>query len=258
MAEEDFATAGYFERMEQEASPLRAETEAFTKSYMAGAQLLDLSGCGRVGCSELEDCPEVQICYLHSNALQVLEHVNCCPRLRKLDVHGNKLRTLPGPTFWSELICLEVLHLHTNNLRDIDDIHGLTVLPRLAILSLYRNPIALHPFYRSRIIKAMAPNIHVLDHFAVSLEEVLGDQVDTCGYHFRETFGAFSKKLRFKAAAPLTSRCVAHESYLQLTTDCRVTRFVDHVDCLVQEVASARRCDTQQRHPVQGSDLCAS
>ena len=218
---------------------MRGEAQAFNAEYMAKAKLLDLSGCSRVDCRELECCPHVQICYLHSNALQVLSYANYCCALRKLDVHGNKLQALPGPDFWAGLARLEVLHLHTNNLQNLDTAHGLSVLPRLTILSLYRNPIALHPFYRSRIVKAMR-NILVLDHFAVSLEEIVEEE---SGYNFGESFGAFSKKLRFKAAAPLTSRCELRCAYTKfvLTVSVSIRRFVDHVGCLDAECAAARR-----------------
>ena len=65
------------------------------------------------------------------------------------------------------------------------------MLPKLTFLTMYRNPIALHPFYRSQIIKATLRGVdasratlRVLDHFALSLEEILGDVAQERGYRF--------------------------------------------------------------------------
>ena len=183
----DTGDEGYFERLHQEAASLREAADPFTKTFMAKLKLIDLSSGQRDDFQEVADCPELTICYLHSNLLSKIDHVDRCAQLRKMDVHGNKLETLPGPAFWSHLVNLEVLHLHTNNLQNLDDAHGLAVLPSLTVLSLYRNPIALHPFYRSQIVSAMASTLRVLDHFALSVEEVI-DSVEAAkrGYTFGE------------------------------------------------------------------------
>eukprot|EP01043_Picozoa_sp_COSAG02_P043321 COSAG02_NODE_3763_length_6271_cov_2.365684_1_plen_525_part_10 len=220
---------GYFERLHKEAEPLRNATAPFTKAFMSKLKLLDLSEGGHTDCNEVVECPEITICYLHTNAIRMLEHVNDCAKLRKLDLHANKLTELPPAPFWSSLTALEVLHLHTNNLQNLEDVKALTVLPNLTVLTMYRNPIALHPFYRSEIVKATLRGVdssratlRVLDHFALSLEEILGDVAQERGYRFGEAFGSFSKNLRFKAPTPLT------------------TRFVEHAEALKVEVADAR------------------
>lgn len=220
---------GYFERLHKEAEPLRDATAPFTKQFMAKLKLLDLSEGGHADCNEVADCPAITICYLHTNAIRMLEHANECSKLRKLDLHANKLTELPSAQWWSSLTQLEVLHLHTNNLQNLDNVKVLSALPNLTVLTMYRNPIALHPFYRSEIIKATlcgvdvsSATLRVLDHFALALEEILGDTAQDRGYRFGETFGSFSKNLRFKAPTPLT------------------TRFVEHAKALKVEVASAR------------------
>ena len=212
-------TEGYFERLHREAAPLREATEPFTKQFMSKLKLLDLSEGGHTDCAEVADCPEITICYLHTNAIRVLEHADACARLRKLDLHGNKLAELPRAEFWSSLTQLQVLHLHTNNLQNLEDVRELKTLPALTVLTLYRNPIALHPFYRSEIIKAVASTLRVLDHFALSLEEILGSVAQERGYRFGEAFGSFSKNLRFKAPAPQTSRYVEHKEVLNQEVD---------------------------------------
>ena len=219
---EEVVQDGYFERLHREAEPMRDATQPFTKKFMAKLKLLDLSEGGHTDCNDVADCPEITICYLNTNAIRILEHVNQCTKLRKLDLHANKLTELPRSEFWASLVNLEVLHLHTNNLQNLDDVKSLAVLPRLTVLTMYRNPIALHPFYRSEIIKATlrgedtaTATLRVLDHFALSLEEILGDKAQERGYRFGEAFGAFSKNLRFKTPTPLTSRYVEHAETLK-------------------------------------------
>ena len=86
MAEEEIEsmeptqTEGYFERLHREAAPLREATEPFTKQFMSKLKLLDLSEGGHTDCAEVADCPEITICYLHTNAIRVLEHADACAR----------------------------------------------------------------------------------------------------------------------------------------------------------------------------------
>eukprot|EP01047_Picozoa_sp_COSAG01_P051260 COSAG01_NODE_5268_length_4372_cov_60.286918_2_plen_1071_part_01 len=216
------AAESYFERLHREAAGVREAARPFTDSFMGKLKLLDLSEGAHDSCEDVAACPQISICYLHTNALTALEHVDRCRMLRKLDVHANQLQQLPGELFWSQLVHLQVLHLHTNNITRLEDVQGLAALPRLTILSLYRNPIALHPLYRSRIIRQMVSTLRVLDHFAVSLEEAMDGEARQRGYRFGEVFGAFSKNLRFKSSSALT------------------TRFVEHVDALNNEVAAAK------------------
>ena len=217
---------GYFERLHREAESMRDATAPFTKQFMAKLKLLDLSEGGHTDCNDVADCPDITICYLNTNAIRILEHVNQCTKLQKLDLHANKLTELPAAEFWGSLVNLEVLHLHTNNLQNLDNVKSLAVLPSLAVLTMYRNPIALHPFYRSEIIKATLrgedaamATLRVLDHFALSLEDILGDKAQERGYRFGEAFGAFSKNLRFKTPTPLTSRYVEHAETLKVEAE---------------------------------------
>eukprot|EP01046_Picozoa_sp_COSAG06_P006088 COSAG06_NODE_282_length_18378_cov_85.787461_10_plen_1145_part_00 len=241
---------GYFERLHREAEPLRDATQPFTKKFMAKLKLLDLSESGHTDCNEVADCPEITICYLNTNAIRILEHANECTKLQKLDLHANKLTELPRAEFWSSLTQLEVLHLHTNNLQNLDDVKALAVLPKLTVLTMYRNPIALHPFYRSEIIKAtlrgvsaQKATLRVLDHFALSLEEILGDVAQERGYRFGETFGAFSKNLRFKAPAPLTSRFVEHAEALKAeSTSARALYLRYNPAAMIQRCYRGHRC----------------
>lgn len=213
---------GFFERVNREGAGLRDAAKPLTGLIQPKLRFLDLSDGGHVDCSDVAGCPELQICYLHCNLIQSLEHIGVCEKLRKLDAHGNRLAHLPGPETWERLVNLEVLHLHTNQIQALDDVQSLEALPRITVLSLYRNPVSLHPLYRARLVRALASTLCVLDNFAVSLQETLEDQAKERGYRFGETFGAFSKMLRFNAAAP------------------RTTRFIDHLKYLDDEVRAAR------------------
>eukprot|EP01052_Picozoa_sp_SAG31_P009232 SAG31_NODE_481_length_15082_cov_13.818728_2_plen_417_part_00 len=210
-------------------------------------KLLDLSSQSQTDCEALQQSPELTICLMSGNAIQQLGPLPACRQLRKIDLSDNKIDSLPNAAMWSNLVHLEVLHLHTNNIQSLDNAKELASLPRLSILSLYRNPIALHPFYRAQLVKAMVHTLRwvsvrilanqifeslvfkawchcfrVMDHFVLSLEETLDEREQDHEYHFGDTFGAFSKNLRFQPEEPLTGR------------------FVEHRDLLNAEVALAR------------------
>eukprot|EP00736_Rhodelphis_marinus_P003850 Rmarinus@m.1724 len=155
-----------------------------------GTRLLNLS---EADVANLTTVPEVtqglEICVLHHNKISDLTLLQMVTSLRLLDLSDNRLEALPSKNFWGQLVNLEICYLHNNMISSLLAVEGLTGCPKLQVLSLYRNPVALHPAYRQLLVHGIA-SLVALDYYIVSDEEYLK------GYNFGPRYGAFSACLR--------------------------------------------------------------
>jgi hypothetical protein len=80
------------------------------------------------------------------------------------------------------LLNLQFLYLHNNNLTKWQDLQSLTVLPQIAHITMFSNPVCLIPGYRHFIVNSI-PTLKALDHFVITDEERIEDA--SFGYRFR-------------------------------------------------------------------------
>jgi hypothetical protein len=89
----------------------------------------------------------------------------------KLGLNGNDLQDIPEVDEWFHLPSLRVLYLHDNYISSLLHVKdSLRSLRKLTYLTMYNNPVALHPLYRPALVNSL-PSLQALDGYVISHEE---------------------------------------------------------------------------------------
>ncbi|KAL8596772.1 hypothetical protein ACOMHN_053868 [Nucella lapillus] len=165
---------GYFlvptqEYLLKHVGPYSGTKKELTKIFMARLIGLHLRKLG-----DIPLCSSLQICILANNFLTKIDALCSCQQLVKLDLHGNQLTAIPGPSFWSALRKLRALYLHDNPLGKFETLQSLSASPILAILTLYDTPLYLKKNYRHHVVNSIW-TLKALDHHVISDEEIIED-----------------------------------------------------------------------------------
>ena len=90
----------------------------------------------------------------------------------QLDLQGNQIDSVPEPAFWASMTALRVAYLHDNLIGDPGALRSISASENLNVLTLFNNPLALHPYYRHRAVNMMW-SLVVLDRHIVADEEII-------------------------------------------------------------------------------------
>ncbi|XP_076436491.1 uncharacterized protein LOC143276007 isoform X3 [Babylonia areolata] len=167
--------------------PYSGTKKELTRIFMARLVGLHLRKLG-----DIPLCSSLQICILANNFLTKIDALSSCQQLVKLDLHGNQLTAIPGPSFWSAMRKLRALHLHDNPLGKFDTLQSLSASPILAILTLYDTPLYLKKNYRHHVVNSIW-TLKALDHHVISDEEIIEDAF--FGGHFSAKSPSFKLDL---------------------------------------------------------------
>lgn len=138
-----------------------------------------------MGFETLNKCTHVQEIILSKNRFENVDGISKLEFLQVLDLSENHISDLSG-FLSTEMPALEVLYLHGNNIREVDQIKCLQKLPRLRTLTFQRkskkNPCCSHPSYHNLVLQLL-PNLKTLDgeHLQLkqSSQQALLDLLDT-------------------------------------------------------------------------------
>ncbi len=90
----------------------------------------------------------------------------------QLDLQGNQIDSVPEPAFWASMTALRVAYLHDNLIGDSGALRSISASENLNVLTLFNNPLVLHPYYRHRAVN-MIWSLVVLDRHIVADEEII-------------------------------------------------------------------------------------
>jgi len=151
------------------------------------ARAIDLRGLQLTSVEPLARCRSLELALLSSNLLTAVhDSVLACSRLRKLDLSGNGISTLPKREDWTRLPDLQILYLHQNQLGSLKVAGRLSSLPKLVRVTLFDNPLATHPNYRHFLVNSLF-SLRALDLHVISDEELIE------GAQFPTNFAALSE-----------------------------------------------------------------
>lgn len=120
---------------------------------------------------DLARCDNLRTIYAGANAIVDLAPALEAPVLLHLGLAHNRVVALPAPELCAVAVTLLSLDLTGNSLTDLPQtLQSLAAMPRLRVLSLSGNPLAMQRGYRRAILRAL-PNLRTLDDTDVSREE---------------------------------------------------------------------------------------
>ncbi|XP_065410130.1 leucine-rich repeat and IQ domain-containing protein 3 isoform X3 [Chrysemys picta bellii] len=134
--------------------------------------IVQLNGLYLKNVRHLQYCVLLKVCILSNNYITDIDALECCTHLVKLDLHGNQIQHLPGPTFWEGMKELNLLYLHDNGIGKLDNVHSLSFCPNLIGLTLFDTPLSLRIAYRHIVVNSIL-SLKALDYYVISDEEIV-------------------------------------------------------------------------------------
>ncbi|CAM5162380.1 unnamed protein product [Natator depressus] len=134
--------------------------------------IVQLNGLYLKNVRHLQYCVLLKVCILSNNYITNIDALECCTHLVKLDLHGNQVQHLPGPTFWEGMKELNLLYLHDNGIGKLDNVHSLSFCPNLIGLTLFDTPLSLRIEYRHIVVNSIF-SLKALDYYVISDEEIV-------------------------------------------------------------------------------------
>uniref|UniRef100_A0A674JRR6 Leucine rich repeats and IQ motif containing 3 n=1 Tax=Terrapene triunguis TaxID=2587831 RepID=A0A674JRR6_9SAUR len=134
--------------------------------------IVQLNGLYLKNVRHLQYCVLLKVCILSNNYITDIDALECCTHLVKLDLHGNQIQHLPGPTFWEGMKELNLLYLHDNGIGKLDNVHSLSFCPNLIGLTLFDTPLSLRIAYRHIVVNSIF-SLKALDYYVISDEEIV-------------------------------------------------------------------------------------
>ncbi|KAG6933501.1 leucine rich repeats and IQ motif containing 3, partial [Chelydra serpentina] len=134
--------------------------------------IVQLNGLYLKNVRHLQYCVLLKVCILSNNYITNIDALECCIHLVKLDLHGNQIQHLPGPTFWEDMKELNLLYLHDNGIGKLDNVHSLSFCPNLIGLTLFDTPLSLRISYRHIVVNSIF-SLKALDYYVISDEEIV-------------------------------------------------------------------------------------
>ncbi|XP_053893582.1 leucine-rich repeat and IQ domain-containing protein 3 [Malaclemys terrapin pileata] len=134
--------------------------------------IVQLNGLYLKNVRHLQYCVLLKVCILSNNYITDIDALEYCTHLVKLDLHGNQIQHLPGPTFWEGMKELNLLYLHDNGIGKLDNVHSLSFCPNLIGLTLFDTPLSLRIAYRHIVVNSIL-SLKALDYYVISDEEIV-------------------------------------------------------------------------------------
>ena len=129
-----------------------------TELYMADRQIEVVAN--------FEKFVNLEVLWLNNNHLQRIDGLDANFRIKKLYVHGNRIRDLSGSL--SKFTFLEEFHAHNNEISNLRAcLAALSHMHHIKTLNLFNNPVAEEDNYRLQVVAAL-PSLEVLDKHAVT------------------------------------------------------------------------------------------
>eukprot|EP00800_Vazella_pourtalesii_P021095 TRINITY_DN768_c0_g1_i5.p1 TRINITY_DN768_c0_g1~~TRINITY_DN768_c0_g1_i5.p1 ORF type:complete len:760 (+),score=131.50 TRINITY_DN768_c0_g1_i5:550-2829(+) len=135
---------------------------------------IDLSQQQLIDISQISLCWNLKICIFHSNFVASLEPLASAPNLQTIDASSNRIKNIPGKSFWNRFAYLEVLYLHDNPIAQLESLGMLTGAPKLKIVTLFDTPLSLNNNYRHVAVNSMW-HLEGMDFYLISDEEIIQD-----------------------------------------------------------------------------------
>ncbi|XP_032638017.1 leucine-rich repeat and IQ domain-containing protein 3 [Chelonoidis abingdonii] len=134
--------------------------------------IVQLNGLYLKNVRHLQYCVLLKVCILSNNYITDIDALECCTHLVKLDLHGNQIQHLPGPTFWEGMKELNLLYLHDSGIGKLDNVHSLSFCPNLTCLTLFDTPLSLRIAYRHIVVNSIL-SLKALDYYVISDQEIV-------------------------------------------------------------------------------------
>ncbi|XP_042190990.1 leucine-rich repeat and IQ domain-containing protein 3 isoform X2 [Callorhinchus milii] len=170
--------------------------------------MVRLTGQSLINMEYLKYCTALKICIMPKCSITDIDALASCPRLLKLDLHGNHINLLPDQPFWAEMKCLHLLYLHDNIISSLKNIRFLSCCPNLIALTMFDTPLSLKRKYRHYVVNNII-SLKALDNFVIADEEIIED------WPRNNTFQALTP--RFFVNLSRTKKCSTfHEEMKQI------------------------------------------
>uniref|UniRef100_A0A8C0IJ60 Leucine rich repeats and IQ motif containing 3 n=1 Tax=Chelonoidis abingdonii TaxID=106734 RepID=A0A8C0IJ60_CHEAB len=147
-------------------------TNLIIKEKLKDLVIVQLNGLYLKNVRHLQYCVLLKVCILSNNYITDIDALECCTHLVKLDLHGNQIQHLPGPTFWEGMKELNLLYLHDSGIGKLDNVHSLSFCPNLTCLTLFDTPLSLRIAYRHIVVNSIL-SLKALDYYVISDQEIV-------------------------------------------------------------------------------------